>query len=282
MEKALGLEEYARKLEQINEVMSGVRKVLSEEEKDIADTLVKAHNLTQQGLQKAVVVVNVIKSQCEALLVVLKPSTTAGGATKERSDKLYMACVQFAQFANDIEVKVTEAEDALLNASNQLFSAKAKIGSVTSTLQRIQDGFVDELKAAKANKRAKAYGGAAVGIVGGLLGLMISYGIAAGVTEGHTIKELEKNFQEQRQKIDEYISQFNSMKIETEYLKNSLDEKRKTLTEIHAKLSATSSVAKIEWDVIESVAVMYFDQVHDLVKDLCEACKTFLDSMKNN
>ena len=278
MEKALGLQEYAKKLEQINQVMDGVRKFLSEEEKNIADILVDAHDLTQKGLQKAVVVVNVIKSQSEALLGVLNPSITR--TTKEQKDKLYMACVYFAQFAKDIEVKVIEAEDALLDASNKLYSARSKIVTITNTLKRIQDELVDEVKKAKAQQRAAAYGGAAVGLIAGPIGLIISYSVAAGITEGHTIKQLEKNFQEQRQKVDKYIDEFNNMKNETDSLKNSIDEKRAALTEIHGKLSATSSVAKTEWDVIESFATVHFNTVHDLAKDLCEACKAFLESVK--
>jgi len=159
MEKALGLKAYATKLQQINQTMDGVRQFLSESEKDIADVLSDAHHLSTEGLQKAVIVVSVIKEQSRTLISVLTPSTNDD---QEKKDKMYAACLYFSEFAKAAEDKVNEAQEKLLAASNKLFDAKSKLGTVVATLKRVQDGFVEKAKEAIAHEQAVAYGGAAL------------------------------------------------------------------------------------------------------------------------
>ena len=276
MEKAIGLKEYATNLHQINQVMGGVRKFLNEKEKGVADILDDAHKLTQKGLQKAIIVVDIIKSQSEALLGVLNPSNAT--ETEEQMNSLYLACMYFAQFAKDIEAKVCEAENELLEASNKLYSARSEIETITATLKRVQDGVLDKAKEAIAHQRAIQYGGAIIGFIAGPMGLMIAVGIMA-VTEGFTVKHLEKTFQEQRKKIGEYIQSFNKMKDDTESLQKSVDEKRVALLDIHGKLYTTSSEAKLKWDIIKSVAPQHFRAIYESAKNLYDACNAFLKSV---
>ena len=286
VEKAKDLRRYADKLEQINQVMAGVRKLLSEEEKDIADDLVTVHDLTQLGIHKAVVLVHVIKTQCEVLRDVLHPSSAS--TAKEQNKNLYLACVYFAKFAKATEVRITEAEEAILKASNKLFSAKLKIGTITHTLHTIQDKLVYEQKVATTEANATTVpiisGATAVtALLLGPLGLVLS---GAGIVRllslhNYIAGELGKNFQEQCKKIEEHIAELNKMKTETDSLKTSLDEKRESLTQIDTKLSAAvRSVAGTEWDMIESVATDHFNTLHDLAKNLCESFKAVLQSLK--
>ncbi|XP_065893705.1 hemolysin E-like [Dysidea avara] len=271
MERALGLNEYAKKLQHINQVMDGVRKFLSENEKDIADVLIKAHKLTRAGMQKAVVVVQVIKSQCQTLADVLTTDV-------DLKDKMFAACTYFATFAKDMEEKVDEAETKLVEASNELFSAKLKIKNIISALKKIQDGIVLDAKEAISKQRAIAYGSAAVGLIMGPIGLVISYGIAASITEGITVKGIEENFEKQRKIIEKYITDFTQMKTETETLQTSLDKMRKELTDIHGKLSALASLSKTPFDNIKSIAKLHFGSVLQSVRNVIDASEKFLTS----
>ena len=72
------------------------------------EKLTAAHDRAQEGLDKASVVVTVIKEQSGALVSVLDPS--AVGTDQE---KMWAACQYFSGFAKDMEEKVKEAEDAL-------------------------------------------------------------------------------------------------------------------------------------------------------------------------
>ena len=280
MEKALGLQRYGKKLDQINQIMDAVREHLNQEEKNVVGILAEARKLTEKGLQDAVVVVEVIKSQCDVLLGIINKASIKTATSKEKKDKLYLACVYFAQFAKDIDAKVTNAEKALLEASDKLITAKTKLTTVTDALERIQKDLVKELEKAKADERKLAYGWAAVGAILGPVGLAISYGIAAGVTEGHSIKQIENDFEEKRKEVNEYMDEFENMKAETDSLKRSVVEKKAALSEIHGELSKTSSLTTIEWGVIEPVAALHFEQVYKSAESLCEACKAFLKTAK--
>jgi len=134
MEKALGLKEYAMRLQEINEVMGSVRDLLNENERAITDLLVQAYELTQAGLEKAVIIVNVIKSQCHILFCVLQtlPETTE----EKKKDKLHATCKCFADFATVVEEDVQEAESKLFEASNILFKAKTQLATINSTLKK--------------------------------------------------------------------------------------------------------------------------------------------------
>jgi DNA repair exonuclease SbcCD ATPase subunit len=268
MSRALGLKKYAEHLSTIVQTFKEVNKYLDKGEKAIMEKLTTAHARAQEGMDKAAVVVTVIKEQSGALVSVLDPS--AVGTDQE---KMWAACQYFSSFAKDMEEKVKEAEDALREASNILEGAQNKLRSIVNTLERVQDQFVQEKKAAQAAARAEAYGGAAAGLVFGPIGLIISYSIAAGVTEGLSIPNIEKDFQAQRDTISGYIKGFEDMSAETKALQKKLDAKRKQLIDIHGKLSATGSLAGIE---MRSIAVLHFNLVRKNAQALVEACEKFL------
>ena len=195
MERALGLKQCADRLAELISIMNGVVNYLNQEEKSIVKILVEANDLTQMGMQKSIVVVSVIKSQCDLLLAVLQQDVPA----EQQKERFYTACVYFGAFAKDIEAKVDEAENKLVSASNKLFEARLKIVTVVNTLERVHTMLVNELKEAIAGQREKAYGGAVAGILLGPIGLIISYAIAAGITEGKSVDLLKRNFKEQRE-----------------------------------------------------------------------------------
>ena len=268
MSRALGLKEYAGHLSNIVQSFKEVNKYLNESEKAILEKLTAAHAKSQEGLDKAAVVVTVIKEQSGALVSVLELS--AEGTDQE---KMWAACQYFSGFAKDMEVKVKEAEDALREASNILEGAQNELLSIVNTLKRVQDQFVREKQAAQAKARADAYGGAAAGLILGPIGLIISYSIAAGVTEGLTIPDIEADFQTQRNTISGYIEGFKKMSEETKELQEQLDAKRKQLIDIHAKLSTTGSLAGTN---VRAIPVTHFNLVRRNAGALVEACEMFL------
>ena len=268
MQKAMGLKQYAEHLSQIVQAFKEVNKYLDESEKAIIQKLTGAHDKAQEGLDKATVVVTVIKEQSNALASVLHPS---GVGTDQ--EKMFAACQYFSSFAKDMEKKVEDAERALRDASNILEAAQNDLSSIVSTLKRVQDQFINEKKAAESKARAAAYGGAAAGLIFGPIGLIISYSIAAGVTEGLTIPDIEKDFETQRETITGYINGFKSMSAETKALQKKLDSKRKLLIDIHGKLSATATLTGTD---VKSIAVIHFDLVRKNAKALVEACEKFL------
>ena len=273
IQKALGLKTYAEHMLQITQTLKEVNKYLDENERKIAKKLDEAYNLTQKGLEKATVVVSVIREQCNALSLVL--SDVLPG---EKYDKLWAACQYFSAFAKDIEVKVNEAQDALREASSELFSARNDIRSVIKTLKRVHEEYIVERKAAEANARAGAYPSALAGLLAGPIGLIISFSIAAAVTEGHTIPKIEKDFANQRKIISGYIDGFENMYSETEALQKRLDKKREQLIDIHAKLSATGSLAG--GTALLSIPLVHFSTVRASVEDLKKACDEFLQSLQ--
>ena len=262
MEVAMGLKEYAKKMHEINQVMKGVRKFSSKSEQDIADTLIKAEELTETGLEKVCVVVNLIKAQCHSLITVLK--TSAVTTDKEKKDKLYLACMYLAGFAKDVEKESKEAESKLSEANHKLFEAKTqRLATIVNVLKRIQDELVEKAKESEMQQRAAA---------GTAIELMISYGIAA---EACSIKEIENSFKKQRETVGKYIDEFKNMKTEIESLKRSLGEKRKALLEFHEKLNPAGSEVK---DAIP--AVLNIDTVCRSVQEVFDACEKFLKSWK--
>ena len=268
MSRALGLKKYAEHLSNIVQTFKEVNKYLDESEKAIMEKLTTAHARAQEGMDKAAVVVTVIKEQSGALVSVLDPS--AVGTDQE---KMWAACQYFSSFAKEMEEKVKEAEDALREASNILQGARNELLAIVNTLKRVQDQFVKEKKEAQAAARAEAYGGAAAGLIFGPIGLIISYSIAAGVTEGLSIPNIEKDFQAQRDTISGYIKGFEDMSAETKALQEKLDAKRKQLIDIHGKLSTTGSLAGIQ---VRSIAVLHFNLVRKNAQALVEACEKFL------
>ena len=268
MSRALGLKEYAEHLSRIVQSFKDVNKYLDESEKAILEKLTAAHDKSQEGLDKAAVVVTVIKEQSASLVSVLEPS---GVGTDQ--EKMWAACQYFSAFAKDMEEKVKEAEDALREASNILEGAQNELLSIVNTLKRVQDQFVREKQAAQASARAAAYGGAAAGLILGPIGLIISYSIAAGVTEGLTIPDIEADFQTQRNTISGYIGGFKKMSEETKELQEQLDAKRKQLIDIHAKLSTTGSLAGTN---MRAIPLLHFNIVRKNAEALVRACERFL------
>ena len=268
MSRALGLQEYAEHLTRIVQSFKDVNEYLNESEKVVLGKLTAAHDKAQEGLDKASVVVTVIKEQSGVLVSVLEPS--AEGTDQE---KMWAACQYFSGFAKDMEGKVKEAEDALREASNILEGAQNELLSIVNTLKRVQDQFVREKQAAQASARAAAYGGAAAGLILGPIGLVISYSIAAGVTEGLTIPDIEADFAKQRQTISGYIEGFKKMSKETNELQEQLDAKRKQLIDIHGKLSTTGSLAGAD---IKLMSIKHFNLVRKNAEALVRACERFL------
>ena len=271
MERALGLKQYADSLAELNLIMNGVIKYLDQEEKNIVKILVEANELTQRGMQKAIVVVSVIKSQCDVLLDVLQQNLPE----EEQKDSFYTACMYFGAFAKDMEAKISEAENELVSASSKLYAARLKIITVTNTLERVHDTLSKEMEAAISKQRATAYGAAAAGAVLGLPGLIISYSIATGITEGKSVKDIRQQFKKQRNKISDYIKNFNTMKNDTDSLKASLDKKKDSLSEIHSKLSCVGTMTRMD-----AIPRGHFDRVRTRVKMLHESCEAFLKSAK--
>ena len=273
IQKALGLKAYAEHMTRITQTLKEVNKYLDENEQKIAKKLDEAYNLTQKGLEKATVVVSVIREQCSALSLVL--SDVVPG---QKYDKLWAACQYFSTFAKDIEVKVNEAQDALREASGELYSARNDIRSIIKTLKRVHEEYIEERKAAEAAARAGAYPSALAGLLAGPIGLIISFSIAAAVTEAHTIPKIEEDFANQRKIISGYIDGFENMYSETETLQKRLDEKRDQLIDIHAKLSATGSLAGNT--ALSAMPLLHFATVRSAVEDLQKACEEFLKSLQ--
>ena len=273
VQKALGLKAYAEHMSHITQILKEVNQHLDENEREIARKLDEAYDLSQKGMEKATVVVSVIREQSNALALVL--SDTVPGA---KHDKLWAACQYFSGFAKDIEVKVNEAQDVLREASSKLYSTRNDIRSIIKTLERVQNNFIAERKAAEATTRAGAYTGALAGLIAGPIGLIISYSIAAGVTEGLTIPQIEADFANQREIISGYIDGFENMYSETEALQKSLDTKRQQLIDIHGKLSASGSLAG-NTASIASMPTLHFSTVRATAEELVKACDEFLKSL---
>ena len=270
MQRALGLKQYAEHLSHITQIMKEVNNLLDEKEKEIVQKLSEAYSLSEAGMDKAVVVVSVIKEQGTILAQLL--SRSGPGSDQE---KLFAACASFSAFAKDVEGKLTEAEDALRAASEKLFSTQSNIGSIVHTLERVHEGFIAEKKKAMAEQRAAAYGGAAVGLIFGPIGLMISYAIAASVTEGLHIPEIEADFQRQRDTIANYIEGFDQMHSETKTLSEAFKTKRNQLLKIHGKLDAAGSLAGQD-QLIRTIPLIYLPNIRKNADDLVAACEEFL------
>ena len=268
MSRALGLKEYAEQLSRIVQSFKDVNKYLDESEKAILEKLNEAHDKAQEGLDKACIVVTVIKEQSSVLVSVLEPSED-----ETAHEKMWAACQYFAGFAKDMEEKVKEAETALRDASNILRGAQSELLSIVNTLKRVQDQFVKEKQAAQASARAIAYGSAAAGLILGPIGLIISYSIAAGVTEGLTIPDIEADFAKQRQTISGYIEGFKKMSEETKELQEQLEAKRKQLRDIHGKLSTVKVMAATD---MRAMPTVHYKRVRKNAAALVEACERFL------
>ena len=273
MQKALGLKAYAKHLTHITRALKEINEHLDDKQQAIAKKLDKAYGLSQEGMEKATVVVSIIKTQCSALVELLSESNPG-----EKHDKLWSACQYFSGFAKEMDVKVNEAQDVLRKASHTLYSTQNDIRTIIDTLKRVQDNFIAEEKAAAAKVRTEAYTGAMAGLVAGPLGLIISYSIAAGVTEGLTIPNIEEDFANQQKTLDGYVDSFEEMQSETKDLQERLDTKRKQLIEIHSKLSTTGSLAGNS--ALKSMPMIHFNTVRQSAEGLVKACDKFLETLQ--
>ena len=214
MERAMGLKQYVESLAELDEIMNGITAYLDQEEKNIVQILYDAYTLIQSGMQKAIILVSVIKAQSDLLLAVLNEDTT----TEQQKEKVYTAGVYFSAFAKAIEAKMLDTENELDTASNK-YETRLTVDTITDTLERVHTRLANEMGEAIAEQRAAAYSAATLGILGGPIGLIISYSVAAGVTEGDTVKDIRKKFQEQRDKVS-------AMKEDADSLKKSVDERK--------------------------------------------------------
>ena len=276
MQKALGFKEYAEQLSHITLTLKSVNKHLDAEERAIVDKLDKAYELAQEGLEKATVVVTVIKEQSSALLRTLSEATP--GADHQ---KMFTACLYFSAFAKVTEVKVREAQDVLRKASIALYTSLNDIRSIIKTLKRVHNQFIQAKRAAQARARTGAYLGALAGLIAGPCGLIISYSIAVGITEGLTIPQIEADFAKQRRTMARYISGFENMYTETEELQEEIDTKRNQLIEIYGKLSTAGTITSMTEDtMVGALRKIHFSNVRQYVEGLVKACEEFLDTSK--
>ena len=271
MERALGLKRYADHLSDIVEKFKGVEQYLNNNEKAIQNKLKIAHSLTKEGLEKATVVVTVIKEQSNALVSVLDPS-----ASGTKQEKMWAACQYFASFAKDIESKVNEAEGSLRRASGILHESQMELNSVVHTLQRLQEQFLHDKKRAISKKKESGLLKAVIGIAAAFVGggpFAAVLGVVGALEDNMSIHDIEKEFKKQRETISMHIRGFGTMSAETKALQERLDGKRQKLIDIHAKLSATGTLAGTK---LESLPLIHFDLVRKKAKDLVKACETFL------
>ena len=277
MQKALGFKEYAEQLSHITLTLRSVNRHLNDEERAIMDKLDKAYELSQNGLEKATIVVTVIKEQCSSLANLLSESVPG-----ENNYKLFSACQYFSKFAKQMEAKVKEAQDRLREASDALFASLDDIRSIINTLRRVQNGFLQAKRAAESHARSVAYGGALAGLIAGPVGLIISYAIATGVTEGVTIPQIEANFAQQLNTMSGYISSFEKMHTETEELQEVLDTKRQQLVEIYDKLSAAGKLAGTASNTLDDVPLEeHFTAIRQSVESIVKKCEEFLGTLRS-
>ena len=262
MKKALALKQYAEHLSFISQTLADVGQHLSEHEREIVRRLNEAYTLSQDGMKKATAVVTTIKDHCNGLLIVL--SDYVHGSNEY---KLRLACELFSVSAEKIEAQVREAQDVLRRASNLLYTSRNDLRSIIDTLQRLQNNFIEDQKAAIKRQRDKAYKTAAIGAAFGPIGLIISYAITGGVTEGMSIPNIEANFARQRETIAGYIPGLELMYSETDAMQENLDEQRRQLVDIRGKLSVAGELAGTDLS-----SEIHFNTVRLTAEALVQAC----------
>ena len=272
MHQALGLKLYAENLMQITESLRAVHNFLDEKERNIEETLERAHRLSREGLRKAVVVVSIIKEQCKTLALVLSDSVPG-----EKHEKLADVCLYFSEFAKDTAANVKEAIETLQKASDELEDAKSKFSLVVKAMQRVHTELLSEQKAAEARVRAAACGSVGVGALFGPIGQLIAQNLATGITEGYTIPRLEEFCDSQRKNVEEYIVGFNKMHEETKGMADKIETRCEDLIKIHAKLATAKTDSVV---AIKSTSERTFVVVSKKIADLVKACEEFLQGCK--
>ena len=269
---AVGLKNYVDHLSS-NIADTFVEMNLGEREKAILWNLTRA----QGSLDKATVVIRVMKEQSNALVLVLNPS-----AVGTDHEKLWAAVRYFSRFVKDMKEELERIEDALQHANDILENSQLKLSSI---LERVQVKILDK-KTAKAKRCQIVYGGATIvgtimlifiGDIGPLLSTGFTAGFAVGITEGYLIEETEEGFWYQLEAITQYIEGFERISAEIKALQERLVDKRQQLINIHTNLNTTGTLVGIQ---IESLPLQHFEFIQNNARALLEACETFFDRSK--
>ena len=299
VQRALGLQKYA-------EHLSTATTEVNLDEKVILEELDNAHDLVQECVDKAMMVVTLMKENCNAIVLALDPSMA--GTDQQ---KLWAALKYFSGY-KDTDESIEEVEGALLQVSNILHNLQMNLSCI---LEHEQVHFIDR-KVANATYYQMVYMGVGtlsllfrpigplvatsfvIGttefnsfeemmmcIVGTTMatatnvkGQVLLYaGFIAGFTIGSIIedKSIEEDFRQQQETINGYIQSFETMSAQTKALQERLNVKRQQLTDIRAKLNTTSSLVGVD---LNSLPLLHFDIIYKNARALVEAFETILEN----
>ena len=257
---ALGLKKYAENLTtNIVQTFVEMNLGLDKKEKDILRNLSQA----QASLDKATVVIRVMKEQTNALFLVLNPS-----ATGTDNEKLWAAVRYFTHFIKNMEEEIQEVEDALKQASETFIISQLKLR------EHMQHRSSDK-EAAETN-----YWFGAIDKIMSFLEEMfrplmpVIWSVVEGITGGNFIEEIEEH---PWQQYEYYIKGFERLSNETKALQERLGDKRQQLINIHTNLNTTGTLAEIQ---IEALPLQHFELIQNMARTLLEACETFFDRSK--
>ena len=256
----VGLKKYAENLS-TNIVQTFVEMNLGvdKREKDILRNLSQA----EASLDKATVVIRVMKEQSNALVLVLNPS-----ATGTDHEKLWAAVRYFSRFIKDMEEEVQEVEEALQQASETFIKSQLKLR------EHVQVRSSDK-EAAETN-----YWNYLFWAIDKIMSFMeetfgplvpVIWSAVEGITGGNSIEE------DPWQQWEYYIEGFERLSDETKALQERLGDKRQQLIKIHTNLNTTGTLAGIQ---IEALPLQHFELIQNMARTLLEACETFFDRSK--
>ena len=253
---AVGLKRYAEYLSS-NVVRTFVEMDLGEREKAVLWNLTRA----QASLDKAPVVIRVMKEQSNALVLVLNPS-----AVGTDHEKLWAAVRYFSRFIKDMEEKLVEVEDSLQQTSETLKNSQLKLR------EHFQVHFLDK-EAAKTKFWQTVFTvfGTASFFIQDIGPLLTAAFAVIGSTGGNSIEETVG------QQYEYYIKGFERLSDETKALQERLGDKRQQLINIHTNLNTTGTLVGIQ---IEALPLQHFELIQNNARTLLEACETFFDRSK--
>ena len=255
---AVGLKNGAERLStNIVQTFTEVNIYLDEREKTILQNL----GLVQTCLDRATVVIRVMKEQINALVLVLSPS-----AVRTDHEKLWAAVRYFSRFIKDMEEELVEVEDALQQASETFKNSQLKLR------EHLQVHFLDK-KAAKTKCWQTVFtvlGTASffIQVIGPLL--TAAFAVIGG-TGGNSIEETVW------QQFEYYMKGFERLSDETKALQERLWDKHQQLIDIHTTLNTTGTLVGIQ---IETLPLQHFEIIQNNARALLEACETFFDRSK--
>ena len=272
---AVGLKNYAKHLSS-NIVRTFVEMNIGETGKAILRNLSQA----EACLDKATVVIRVMKEQNNALVLVL--NTSAVGTDHE---KLWAAVQFFSNFVKDMEEELKEVEDALQRASDIFRNLQLEFNSL---LERVKFDFLDQEPTAKVivNHLGLISGLIAVeatlSFVVGEIGPVILTAFTIGYEVFMTVSDFTEDIEDegfwyQLEAITQYIKGFERLSDETKALQERLGDKRQQLINIHTNLNTTGTLVGIQ---IEELPLHHFELVQNNARALLEACETFFDRSK--